>query len=156
MAESTEVTDEQLALILEASRAFAFQQLAERGSFIPFGTQARPDGEVEFVRMLDERVEGTMEQHFELLQLALIERAQQGEILAGATTINIMLAGTGVETEVEPGFERAIRVHVEAPGYSRAVIAPYRIEEADEESDIPYLVDARMIAVAEPSAIFAG
>lgn len=154
MAEITEITDEQLALLLEASRAFAFQQLAETGGFIPFGTQAKPDGEVEFVRMADERPEGTMEQFFNLLQLALTERAQVGEILAAATTINIMVEGIGVE--VEPGFDRAIRVHVEAPGYSRAVIAPYRIEVADGESDKPYLVDAKMVAMAEPSVIFAG
>jgi hypothetical protein len=153
MVETTEVTDEQLALLLEASRAFAFQQLGEAGHFIPFGTQARPDGEVEFVRMLDERME-SLEDVFNLLQLALTERAQQGEVLAAATVVNIMVEGMGVE--VEPGFERAIRVHVEAPGYSRAVLAPYRFEDADENSDKPYLIDGKMVAFPEPPVIFAG
>ena len=154
MAETTEITDEQLALLLQISRDFAFQQLAEAGHFIPFGTQARPDGETEFVRIADERTEGSMEDIFNLLQLALTERAQQGEIVAAATVVNIMVEGSGIETD--PGFERAIRVHVEAPGYSRAVIAPYRIEDADRESDKPYLVDAKMVAFEEVPVVFAG
>jgi hypothetical protein len=95
-----------------------------------------------------------MEEFFHLLQLALTERAQQGEILAAATVVNILAAGSGVETD--PAFERAIRVHVEASGFSRAVIAPYRLEEADEQGDKANLVDGKMVAFEEPPVIFAG
>jgi hypothetical protein len=153
MTETAQVGDEQLALLLQVSRDFALQQLAEAGGFLPFGTQARPDGETEFVRLADERTEGSMAEFFDLLQRALIERAQQGEILAAATVVDILLAGSGVEAD--PAFERAIRVHVEAPGYSRVVIVPYRIEPADAQSGKPYLVDGTMIPFEEPPLVFA-
>jgi hypothetical protein len=153
MAETQDVTDEQLALLLQLSRDFAFQQLAEAGHFLPFGTQALPDGETEYVRLADERTEGTLADFFHLLQRALTERAQQGEIIAAATVVNIMLEDAGAE--IDPAFERAIRVHVEAPGYSRAVLAPYRLEPADAQSDKPYLVDGKMVAIEEAPVVFA-
>jgi hypothetical protein len=154
MAETEHVPDEQLAQLLQASRNYAFQQLAETGVFLPFGTQANPSGELEYVRVADEGIDASMEDFFNLLQLALTERAQQGEIAAAATVVNIMLEGTGVDAG--PDFDRAIRVHVEAPGYSRAVIAPYRVVEAVEEGGEPSLVEGTMIAIQEPAVVFAG
>jgi hypothetical protein len=153
MAEIPKVSDEQLALLLQLSRDFALQQLAEAGGFLPFGTQARPDGETEFVRLADERTEGSIADFFNLLQRALVERAQQGEVIAAATVVDIMLSDVGAE--IEPGFERAIRVHVEAPGYSRAVLVPYRVEAAGGQSDKPFLLDGKMVALEEAPVIFA-
>lgn len=153
MAETPEVGDEQLALLLQVSRDFAFQQLAEAGGFLPFATQAKPDGELEFVRVADERTEEAVSDIFDRLRLTMTERARQGEVIGVATVANILAAGSGIE--VDPEFDRAIRVHVEAEGFSRVVIAPYRVEEADEESNKPYLVDAKMVAFEATPEIFA-
>ena len=154
MAETPEVSEEQLALILQLSRDFAFQQLAEAGHFIPFATQARPDGETEYVRVADETTQEPLQDIFKRLQEALIERVQQGEIIAAATVANVLVEGTGIE--VEPGFEQALCVHVETAGFSRIVFVPYRVEAADEKDDKPYLVDAKMVAFETDPVIFAG
>jgi hypothetical protein len=153
MAEIGEITSEHLGTLLQISRDFALQQISENGGFIPFGTQVKPDGDTDFIRMADDDTEGSMEDFFHFLQLALTERAQQGEIVAAATVINILAASAGVE--IEPGFDRAIRVHVESPGFSRAVIAPYRIE-ADAEDGKSYIMDGAMVAIQEVPVVFAG
>jgi hypothetical protein len=153
MAEATKISDEQLALLLQLSRDFAFQQLADEGHFVPFGTQARSDGEIEFIRVGDEHTDGSLPDVFDLLNRTLAERAEQGEIVAAATVANIFAAGSGVKAE--PEFERAIRVHVEAPSFSRVVIAPYRVEDADEQGDKPYLVEGKMLTLDEVPVIFA-
>ena len=47
-------THEQLALLLQASRDFALQQMARGNRLIPFAGRVKPDGEIEFVRFVDE------------------------------------------------------------------------------------------------------
>jgi hypothetical protein len=153
MAEATQITDEQHAMLLQASRDFAFQQLAEAGGFLPFATQARLDGEMEYVRLGDESTREAVSAIFDRLRQTMAERARRGEVIAVATVTNMSLEDSGVEAP--PEFDRAIRVHVESPGFSRIVIAPYRIDEADENSEKPYLIDGEMMAFETAPDIFA-
>lgn len=151
MADTT-VSNEQLALLLQASKDFAFQQLAQSGYFMPFATRAKADGEVEFVRFVDDTSEEPMEEIYRLTQQTLAEQARQGEILAAATVAQVGMPDAGESAE----FEHAIQVHVEAPGYSRIVLAPYRVEDADVEGELPSLVDGDLVPLEAPPAIFAG
>lgn len=146
-------TSEQLALLLQASRDFAFQQVAQRGHFVPFATRAKQDGEIDFIRLADETTQTSLEELYDQTQLELAAQAQQGEILAAACVVHIQLAE---QDGSEAAFPMAIRVHVEAPGYSRMVIAPYRIDPPGAEGEKPYLVDGEMITLDTGAVVFAG
>jgi hypothetical protein len=153
MAEIGEITSDHLGTLLQISRDFAFRQIAEGGGFIPFGTQVKPDGDTDFIRMANDDTEGSLDDFFRLLQMALAEKAQQGEIVAAATVVNILASSAGVE--IESGFDRAILVHVDSPGFSRAVIAPYRIE-TDQQDGRQYVIDGTMVPFEEVPVVFAG
>ena len=152
MAEAPQVTDAQHASLLQFSREFAFQQLGEAGGFLPFATQTRPDGEMEFVRIIDESIPEAPSSIFDRLRRMMTDRALQGELIAVAMVTNMQIEDSG--TEAPPEFDRAIRVHVESPGFSRMVIAPYRVDQADENGEKPHLIDGKMEAFDVAPDIF--
>jgi len=141
--------EEQLALMLQAARDFAFQQLEQAGHFVPFAAYCRPEGEIEFVRFANEDSEEEFDDLYRLTQANLAEQARQGELLAAASVAHV-----GLE-EMRDGCERAIRIHVEAPGHSRMVLAPYRLEPSEDGNGRPRLVGGKLIPFAAPAAVFA-
>jgi hypothetical protein len=139
-------------LLLQASRDFAFQQLAQAGHFMPFATRVKTDGEMDFIRFADDASEEPMEEIYRLTQQNLAQQARQGEILGAATVAQVGMPDAGEDAE----FSQAIQVHVEAPGYSRLVLAPYRVDDAEAEGELPYLVDGDLVPLEAAPAIFAG
>jgi len=115
---------DQLALLLQASRDFALEQMARGERLIPFAGRVKPDGEIEFVRFVDESSDLPLEDIYAGTQAVMADEASRGELLAVSLTTAVSL------DEPEQGFDTALRVHVEAPGYSRQVLVPYAIDTA--------------------------
>jgi hypothetical protein len=151
MAEAIDIGEDQLALLLQLARDFAFKQLADNADLVPFATRIPPEGEVDFVRFADEADEVPIEDIYHRTQLVLAEEARLGEVLAAAMVANVRIAQPGSDAE----FPLAVQVHVEAPGYSRMVFAPYRVEQSAGDGQKRFVKGAMMVSEV-PAAIFAG
>ena len=142
--------EQRLALLLEVSRDFALQQIADGHRLIPFAARVGTDGEIEFVRLAEEDSEEPLEEIYARTQAALREQAAAAELLAAA-----MVASVAVEHPQEmDGCEQAIHVHVEEPGYSRIVLAPYGFVEPEEVGGVGRITEGKMVPVDAPAVIF--
>lgn len=120
----TRPSDEQLALLLQVSRDFAFEQMSEGMRLVPFSACVRPNGDIDFVRIAGDDTERPLDEVYEELQDVLAKGAAQDELLAAS-----LVVGVGLDP-AQDGYTQAVRVHVEAPGISRQVLAPFAIEPA--------------------------
>lgn len=115
-------TDDQLALLLQASRDFAFRQIAEGMPLIPFATCVDGEGDMDFVRFAEPGTDKTPD---EVLSLTLSEakaQADRGDLIAVGIVSGVRLA------QPEDGMEDAVRVLIEAPGFARQFLALYKLE----------------------------
>lgn len=146
-----EVTDEQLGLMLHAARDAALRMLEEHGGFVPFATRAGHDGAIELVSNHGAVRDDQLQDVVDRIRAALAEQAKQGGLLAAAIVSNVHVddAGSG-------GFDRAIQVHVEAAGFSRVVLVPYRFPETGEVKLRRDVLTGTMLPYEAPPAIFAG
>ena len=142
---TTAATDEQLAFLLQIARDFAFQQMARGERLIPFVARAPMEGDIDFIRFVDEDCELPLDEIYAQTQDAVAKEARDGGLLAAATVAAVQSPAGALGT----GFATALAVHIEAPGHSRMVLMPYRIE-GDELQTGEFIVNA-----AEP-AVFAG
>lgn len=138
-------TDEQLAYLLQIARAFAFQQLAQGNRLIPFVARAPMEGDIDFIRFVDEDSDLPLDEIYAQTQDTVAAEARDGTLLAAATVAAVQAAEGALGT----GFANALAVHIEAPGHSRMVLMPYRIEGDDLHTG-EFIVNP-----AEP-AVFAG
>lgn len=150
MAEQT-ISDEQLGAVLEASRDFAFQLMAEKGKLIPFGARAGADGDIEFMRVADEDSTVPLDQIYAETQKVLSGQARADEIVVSTCVAHVAIEG-GIGEE---GLERAIRIHVEAPNFSRFVFAPYEVVPAEGEGGLATLQPGKMVAQEADAVVFA-
>ena len=141
-------THEQLALLLQASRDFALQQMARGNRLIPFAGRVKPDGEIEFVRFVDESSDLPLDQIYAGTQAVMAEEAARGELVAASLTTAVLL------DEPEQGFDTALRVHVEAPGYSRQVLVPYAMDPPAAGEDKGSLRLGELVPYEAAPAIF--
>ncbi len=116
-------TDEQLALILQASRDFAFEQIAQGMPLLPFATRVKPDGEIEFARFVEPGTDKTPDEVHALTRDELAKEAGGGDVVAGAITSAVRME------QAEDGMTDAIRIEVEAPGFARQFLAFYALGE---------------------------
>lgn len=125
-------TDEQLALVLQTSRDFAFQQIAAGMPMLPFATCVKTDGAMDFVRFAEPDTDMSPHEVLDLTTREVAQEAARGGIIAAAIVSAVRLA------QPEDGTQDAIRVHVEAPGFSRQVLALYSLEpgEAGEAASV--------------------
>ena len=114
--------EQQLAVVLQAAVDHARTRLEEQGGFLPFGARAKPDGEVEIVEATSMGEDDSLDALHRRIGAMLAEEAGQGRILGAALAANASLPPA-----VDPGFERAVAVQVEAPGFCRSVVVPYRL-----------------------------
>jgi hypothetical protein len=142
------VTDEQLALLLQASRDFAFAQMARGERLIPFAAPVKRDGEIEFVRFVREDSELALDEIYARTQAVMAEQASRGELLAVSLTAAVML------DKPDQGFEMALRVHVEAPGFSRQVLVPYAVDPAGTGNEQGSLRLGELVPMDVEAAIF--
>jgi hypothetical protein len=111
--------ERQLAVVLQASVDRASELLRADGGFMPFGTRAKPSGEIEFVQIAPESETETFDALLSRLADMLAVEARQNAIIGSALVADV------AEPSREAG--RAIAVLVETPGFSRSILVPYRI-----------------------------
>lgn len=136
------LTEEQLGVILQASIEHAKLRLVESGGFLPIGARARPDGEVEFIEADGEGRQEPIDHLYRKIGAILAQDARRNEILGSA-----LIANAALPPGFDDGFETAIAVLIEAPGFCRSIVVPYRmVQEAIELG--------RMIPEAADPAVF--
>ena len=139
-----------MALLLQASRDFALGQMAQGRRLVPFGVRVAPSGEIDFIRYVDEETDLPLAQVYDRTQAALAKEAGAGALVAVAS----VAAVGGTPDEFGQGFDSAIRVHLEAPGFSRVMVSPFRFEqEPDTEAQIHI---GEMLVKEVRSVVFAG
>lgn len=149
MAEAA-ITEQQLALLLQAARDFAFEQMARDRRLIPFAARVKPDGDIEFARFAEPDTESPLDDVYRQTQAAMADQAGRGEIIAAGVVAAVAL------DPPEAGFAHAIRVHVEAPGFSRQVLVPYGIEPAGGSDGEPSLKLGKLVPQDVAPVVFAG
>ncbi|MWV27664.1 hypothetical protein [Aurantiacibacter rhizosphaerae] len=147
MAERT-FTDEQLALVLQASRDFAFEQIAQGMPVLPFACVVKPDGEMGFTRFAEPGTDKTPDEVLALTHSEVAKEAASGGLIAAAIISAVKL------DQPDDGMDDAIRIQVEAPGFARHFLAYYSVGDA-EGGSIP-LQAGRLVPFDADPAIFDG
>ena len=140
--------DRGLAIMLEASRDFAFRRMVEGLVILPFAGRAASDGEIDFKLYVEEDTDLPLPEIYERTRDALAQEARALNLLA----VTIVAAVSGADFDMGEGFDTAIQVHVEAPGFARVILAPYRIEDRDDGTS--HLVTGELIAIEAEPEIF--
>ena len=143
-----EERNRRLAMMLDVSRDFAFRQMSQGLAVLPFAARAAQDGEIDFKRYVDENTDLELTEIYDLTRAALAEEARKDNLLAAT----IVAAVSGADFDMGEGFDTAIQVQVEAPGYARIVLAPYRVEARAGGQD--ELVTGDLIAIEAEPEIF--
>ena len=115
------IEEQHLAVILQATVDHARTQLEEQGGFLPFGARAKLDGDIELLEATGTSEDEPLDALYRKIGAILAEDANQGQVLVAA-----LVANASLPQGVGPGFERAVAVQVEAPGYCRSIVVPYR------------------------------
>ena len=152
MPKGKPLTEDQLAMILQACTDFARQMIEEQGGFYPFGARVLPDGAIDFFQPVPETDPVDVKALYQETQSKLVRLAWAGEILGAAVVANADLP----EGEVEGGFRDAIKVYLDAPGFCRMVYQPYRLVLDDLPGKLGAVETGKMFAVEAQQAIFAG
>ena len=137
------------ALLLQASRDMAFERMSLGERMVPFAAGVSPDGEINFFRFAELDVEAPLTDIYADTQNRMADAAREGVLLA-STTVAVV-----EDSQLEGGFETAVSVHVEEPGFSRMVLAPYRIDPAEEDGGKGKLVQGKMVAFEVEPVVFA-
>lgn len=115
-------TPEQLHALLMYCLNFSREMLVRAGTFYPFGAVLNADGEVEARGVYDGNEHPDPRELYKLLEDSFVAQAQAGSIMAFALAANV-----DVPTAYDSPFPDAIRVRLEAPGYSRFVYSPFQL-----------------------------
>ena len=135
----TKMTDEQLAMVLQASRDFALEQMARGDRLLPFATRVQKDGEIAFARFTNEDTQDSLEVVYAATQRAIAEEASSDGLLAAA-----LVSAVAIDPP-QGDCSQAIRIHLEAPGYCAQVLAPFAIVEGEGDDAKPNLKLGEMI-----------
>jgi len=141
--------NEQRAMLLQVSRDMAFEQMSVGARMVPFATGVNPDGEIRFFRFAEIDTEVPLTEIYADTQNRLAGAAREGVLIASSTVAVVEDSG------LEDGFETAVSVHVEEPGFSRMVLAPYRIDPGEGEGAKGKLVTGKMLAYDVAPIVFA-
>jgi len=143
--------DEGLALVLQASIEHAKELLEEQGGFLPFGARARMDGEIEFLETIGNDAGEPLETLYRRIGTMLSEDAKEHRILAAA-----LIANASLPEGIEPMFDTAVSVLVEAPDFCRSIVVPYRIAGDAGNGGRARIEFGKMIPEEAEPVVFAG
>ena len=115
------IGEEQLAVILQASLDHAKELLEEAGGFLPFASRADLGGAIDFLEIEGDGGGETIDALYRHLGVMLAEDARAGDILAAS-----LVANAGLPAGASEDFDTAVSVLVEARGFCRSIVAPYR------------------------------
>lgn len=144
-----DITEEGLSLILQASRDFAFQQIANGMPLVPFATVVKPGGDMDFARFAEPGTEKTPDEIVALTKEELIKAAKSEELVAAAITSAVKLK------QPEDGMSDAIHIRVEAPGFAREFLALYGLQQG-KEGESGTLSPGKLVPFEAEATIFAG
>jgi len=144
-----EINEEGLSLLLQASRDFAFQQIASGLPMMPFATCVKPGGDMDFVRFAEPGTDKTPDEVVELTEMEMTQAAGREELIAAAISSAVKLK------QPEDGMTDAIRIKVEAPGFAREFLAFYALEEG-KDGEAGTLSPGKLVPFDSQPAIFAG
>jgi hypothetical protein len=150
----SDITIDSLAALLRYCEEFSKQMLAEAGEFHPFAAIVNQAGKVEAVGAYlgEEHPPGVAV--YQLLEASLTSMAVQRKALACAIAANV-----NIPSALSSPFVDGIRVHVEAPGYSRFVYTPYKVLSYRAfrkfMAVLPTVEYAEPISVDVPAKLFA-
>lgn len=142
------VTNEQLGLLLQLARDFAFGQMSKGKRLVPFAARMPVEGEIDFIRFVDESTLLPLGEVHSRTQGALRRQVRKGELLAVATVATVQAP----EADLGRGFTQAVRVHVEAPGFSRQMLTPFRVEPGAEGAPGKLATAEMIVLAADPVA----
>jgi hypothetical protein len=116
-----EVSIDAMAALLRYCEQFAKQMLAEAGEFHPFGALVNRNGQVEVLaaHLGSEFPQGS--ELYTFLEGTVRAMASEGKAVAYALAANVT-----IPAHISAPLPDGVRVHVEAPGYSRLIYTPYR------------------------------
>lgn len=137
-----------MAMLLQASRQFAFDQMAAAGRLLPFAARVKTDGEVEFVSFAVADGDQPLDEIYATTAQAMATQAKDGDIVAAALVAAVEIQGA------ENGFDQALRIHLEAADFVRQVLAPFAIVSDGEGADSASLKLGELIPLAGEAEIF--
>ena len=146
---SATVTEEGLATLLQACRDFAARQLAQGQRLVPFAARALPSGEIDFVRFVGEDTNLPLDEVHRRTRSELAAQVQ-GEGLVAAAVVS---AVEGSAAHLGDGFTQAVRVELEAAGFSRTILSPYCIEP--RAGGGAELVSGKLVTLSAAPELFA-
>lgn len=114
--------EQQLHELLTYCMQFAELMLRDAGEFYPFGATTGLDGQVRAVGGSDGTERPDPREIFAMLGESFAAEAGAGSILGAALAANV-----DVPADYEAPYPDALRVHLEAPGFSRQVYVPYKL-----------------------------
>lgn len=142
--------EHQLSVVLQASLEHARELLEEAGGFLPFGARAKPDGEIEFLEAAGAAQHQPVEALRHQIAAMLTEDARRKAILGSA-----LVANASLPSDIEPGFDTAIAVLVEAADFCRSIIVPYRLTGETTNGGHATVQFGRMIPEEADPIVFA-
>jgi hypothetical protein len=113
---------EDLVQLLNYCESFAMQMLSSTGEFYPFGAVISPEGRFEAMGANLGTEHPASQDQYVFLYGALAQMAKEGKIIGLAVAANV-----NIPEQYQSPLPDGIRVHIEAPDYSRYVYIPYRI-----------------------------
>ena len=113
---------ESLVQLLHYCESFARQMLATSGEFHPFGAIVNPEGGVEAMGAHLGSEHPPSQELYAFLHRAMVQMSQEGKIIGYAIAANV-----NIPEQFQSPLPDGIRVHIEAPDYSRYVYIPYRV-----------------------------
>jgi hypothetical protein len=129
----TQPTVEQLVQLLQYCESFAKQMLINSAEFYPFGAFINAHGKIEALGAYDGQEHPNSQDVYRLLNDSVVQMAREGKIIAYGLAANV-----NIPSQFESPHVDGIRVHVEAPEYSRHIYTPYRV--------LPYRALRRFLA----------
>lgn len=148
-----EMNPELLTAMLAGTLRFAKLMLGKAGEFYPFGETADPAGTRSMRGGYNGEEHPDPREIYLLLQDAFARNVAEGNVAAVALAANV-----DIPEQYEAPYRDAIRVHVEAQGYSRYIYLPYRIETRSLVRRLfrrPYAVSyAEVFSVDAPPVMF--
>jgi hypothetical protein len=117
-----DVSLQALAQLLQYCESFAQRMLGDAGDFYAFGAFVNGDGQIEALAGHLGTDRPNPQELYRFIQEAIVGMAAQGKLSAYAVAANVNMPG-----ELGSPLPDGIRVHVEAPGYSRLIYTPFRL-----------------------------
>jgi len=126
-------TVEQLIQLLHYCESFAKQMLANSAEFYPFGAVINAHGKIEALGAYNGMERPNSQDVYRLLGDSLVQMAREKKIIAYGLASDV-----NIPSQLASPHADGIRVHVEAPEYSRYIYTPYRV--------LPYRALRRFLA----------